>query len=126
MKIVDLFYKRLGYIMWEYCGMFRNVSGFKEVLIRIFQLCEEFWNDVWILGDFFFINFEFEKVGWVVDFLELSELMCWDVLECNEFCGGYFCEEYEIFENEVKRDDVNFSYVVVWEWCGLGYWEMCY
>lgn len=35
-------------------------------------------------------NFELEKVLRVVDFMEMGEVMILDVLNCEEFCGGYF------------------------------------
>ncbi|HEX7673572.1 MAG TPA: fumarate reductase/succinate dehydrogenase flavoprotein subunit [Bdellovibrio sp.] len=117
-KTVDSFHKRLGHLMWEYCGMSRNSSGLKETLASISQLRKEFWHDLRIPGEATYINSELEKAGRVADFLELSELMCWDALERNESCGGHFREEFQTPDNEAKRDDTNFTHVAAWEWRG--------
>lgn len=93
-QFVESFYCCLGKIMWEYCGMLCNVDGLKKVCKMIKEFCEEFYKDVFIFGDVKDYNFELEKVYCVVDFMELGELMVVDVLDCQEFCGGYFCEEY--------------------------------
>ena len=38
------FHKRLGKIMWDYCGMTRNEEGLKKALVLIKDLKEEFWK----------------------------------------------------------------------------------
>lgn len=93
-KSVDYFYKCLGKIMWNKCGMFCNEKELKEVILEIKELCFVFWKEVKVFGFMDEMNFEFEKVMWVVDFFELGELFVKDVLYRNEFCGGYFREEY--------------------------------
>ena len=40
------FHKRLGKIMWDYCGMVRNEEGLKKALVLINELKEEFWRDL--------------------------------------------------------------------------------
>ena len=40
------FHKRLGKIMWDYCGMVRNEEGLKKALVLIKELKEEFWKDL--------------------------------------------------------------------------------
>ena len=44
------FHKRLGKIMWDYCGMVRNEEGLKKALTLINALKEEFWKDLNIPG----------------------------------------------------------------------------
>ncbi len=38
----EIFHKRLGKILWEYCGMARNEEGLKKALKIIPELREEF------------------------------------------------------------------------------------
>jgi len=80
-RTVDSFYKALGKIMWEYCGMARNEAGLKKALEEIPALREEFWQDVRVLGDGDGMNILLEKAGRVADFLEFAELMCIDALD---------------------------------------------
>ncbi|HST19474.1 MAG TPA: fumarate reductase/succinate dehydrogenase flavoprotein subunit, partial [Blastocatellia bacterium] len=49
-KTVTEFHRQLGRIMWEKCGMARNEAGLKEALEEIPALCEEFWQNVNVLG----------------------------------------------------------------------------
>ena len=44
------FHKRLGKIMWDYCGMVRNEEGLKKALVLINELKEEFWKDLNVPG----------------------------------------------------------------------------
>jgi succinate dehydrogenase / fumarate reductase flavoprotein subunit len=114
-QTVDSIHKKLGHIMWEYCGMSRSEVGLKKALEIIPKLKEQFWNDIKIPGTAKGVNPELEKAGRVADFLELGELMCLDALERKESCGGHFREEYQTPDNEAKRDDQNFCYVAAWE-----------
>ncbi len=114
-KSVDHFHKRLGKIMWNECGMARNIEGLKSAIADIKQLKVEFWSDVRVTGEANEFNQELEKAGRVADFIELGELMCTDALERNESCGGHFREEYQTDEGEALRDDVNFAFVSAWE-----------
>jgi len=113
---VESFHRRLGKIMWEYCGMSRNAEGLKKGRQMIRELREEFYKDVFIPGDTDEYNFELEKAVKVADFLELGELMMLDALDRNESCGGHFREEYQTAEGEALRNDEAFTYVSAWEW----------
>lgn len=117
---VDSFHKRLGKIMWEYCGMGRNEAGLKKALELIPELKKEFWADLFIPGDLNEFNPEIEKARRVADFIELGELMVRDALARVESCGGHFREEMQTEEGEAKRDDANFAYVSAWEYAGEG------
>jgi len=113
---VESFHKRLGHIVWEYCGMSRTAEGLKIGRQKIRALREEFYSDVFIPGDLEDYNPELEKATRVADFLELGELMMVDALDRNESCGGHFREEYRTEGGEAKRDDENYAYVSAWEW----------
>lgn len=112
------FHKRLGKIMWEYCGMARNEKGLKTAILEIKKLREDFNKNLKVPGDAKSLNSELEKAGRVQDFLELGELMCQDALERRESCGGHFREEMQTPEGETLRDDKNFSHVAAWEYVG--------
>ncbi len=113
---VESFHRRLGLIMWEYCGMARNAAGLDLALTKIRALREEFYRDVFIPGTDGDFNPELEKAYRVADFMELGELMVLDARQRNESCGGHFREEYQTGEGEALRDDQNFAYVAAWEW----------
>ncbi len=117
-RTVDDFHKKLGRIMWEYCGMARNEKGLKYAIAEIQKLREEFYQDVKVPGTIDSFNPELDKAGRVADFLELGELMCKDALDRNESCGGHFREEYQTPEGEALRDDENYKYVSAWEYTG--------
>ncbi|GGZ14165.1 succinate dehydrogenase flavoprotein subunit [Echinicola pacifica] len=114
-KTIDDFHKRLGKIMWEYCGMARNAEGLQKAIGLIQELKKEFWKDVKVLGDNEELNLSLEKAHRVADFIELGELMVRDALHRNESCGGHFRDEYQTEEGEALRDDENFAYVAAWE-----------
>ncbi|MFC6103718.1 fumarate reductase/succinate dehydrogenase flavoprotein subunit [Olivibacter domesticus] len=117
-KTVDDIHKKLGHIMWEYCGMARNENGLKKAKGLIQELRKEFWSDVTVLGDNEELNLSLEKAGRVADFLELGELMVDDALNRSESCGGHFREESATPEGEAKRDDEHFAYVSAWQYNG--------
>ncbi len=112
------FHKRLGKIMWDYCGMTRNEKGLKKVAEKIKELKEEFWSDLKIPGELYEVNQELEKAGRVADYFELANLMVIDALNRTESCGAHFREESQTPEGEAKRDDKNFAYVAAWEYTG--------
>jgi succinate dehydrogenase / fumarate reductase, flavoprotein subunit len=114
------FHRRLGKIMWEYCGMARTESGLKKAIGDIRSLRDQFWKEVFVPSAADTMNAELESAGRVADFMELAELMCIDALEREESCGGHFREEYQTAEGEAKRDDANFCYVAAWEFQGEG------
>lgn len=117
-KTVDDIHKKLGHIMWEYCGMARNEAGLKKAKGLIQELRKEFWSDVTVLGENEEMNQSLEKAGRVADFLELGELMVDDALNRRESCGGHFREESQTEEGEAKRDDEHFRYAAAWEYKG--------
>ncbi|HKZ30905.1 MAG TPA: fumarate reductase/succinate dehydrogenase flavoprotein subunit [Vicinamibacteria bacterium] len=119
-RTVTEFYRDLGQIMWEHCGMARNKQGLETALQRIPALREEFWKDVNVPGSAMELNQSLEMAGRVADFLELGELMCLDALEREESCGGHFREEYQTPDGEALRDDERFCHVAAWEWKGEG------
>jgi succinate dehydrogenase / fumarate reductase, flavoprotein subunit len=99
-KTVDHFHKRLGKIMWDYCGMARSAEGLTKAKAMIKELKAEFWSNVKVLGDNEELNQSLEKAHRVADFIELGELMVDDALNRNESCGGHFREEYQTPEGE--------------------------
>lgn len=117
-KSATSFHKRLGKIMWEYCGMSRNEAGLKKALEELAALEAEFWKDLRILGTDQGINQDLEKAGRVADFFEIGQLMCLDALNRTESCGAHFREESQTETGEAKRNDAEFSYVSAWEYKG--------
>ena len=115
---VDDFHRRLGLIMWEYCGMSRNAKDLNKAIGMIQKLRTEFYDSVCVPGDAKDFNPELEKAYRVADFLELGELMCIDALNREESCGGHFREESQTDEGEALRDDENYTYVSAWEYNG--------
>ena len=113
---VESFHRRLGKIMWEYCGMARNEEGLVKARKLIQELREEFYRDVFIPGTQEEFNPELEKAARVADFIELGELFAVDALDRKESCGGHFREEYQTEEGEARRRDEDFAYVSAWEW----------
>ncbi len=113
---VESFHKRLGKIIWEYCGMSRNAEGLKKARGLVRDLKKEFYSDLFIPGTMNEFNPELEKAARVADFMELGELMTLDALERNESCGGHFREEFTTPEGEAKRDDDRYAFVSAWEW----------
>ena len=112
---VESFHRRLGKIMWEYCGMSRNAEGLKKGRQLIRDLRKEFYDDVYIPGTMEEFNPELEKAARVADFLELGELFAVDALDRGESCGGHFREE-STENGEAKRNDAEYTYVSAWEW----------
>lgn len=116
---VEQFHRRLGRIMWDYCGMARNAEGLRKAQGLIRELREEFYRDVFIPGKDNDFNPELEKAYRVADFMELGELMVTDALNRNESCGGHLREEYQSPDGEAQRNDADYSYVAAWEWTDL-------
>ncbi len=113
---VESFHRKLGKIMWDYCGMSRNAEGLKKGKKLIRELREEFYKDVFVPGNVDSFNPELEKAYRVADFLEMGEVMMDDALDRNESCGGHFREEYQTPEGEALRDDKGYAYVSAWSW----------
>ena len=117
-KSVENFHRRLGKIMWDYCGMARNAGGLNSARRMIRELREEFYKDVFVPGTDQEYNPELEKAMRVADFMELGELMIVDALYRAESCGGHFREEYRTEEGEALRNDKKFAHVAAWEYTG--------
>jgi len=115
---VESFHRRLGRILWDYCGMSRSADGLKKARKMIQELREEFYRDVFVPGAMDDYNPELEKAQRVADFFELGELMIVDALDRNESCGGHFREEYQTEEGEALRNDEDYAYVSAWEYKG--------
>jgi len=115
-KSAEDFHKRLGKIMWEYCGMSRNAEGLQKGRDMIRELRKEFYADLFIPGSMDEFNPELEKAARVADFLELGETMMVDALDRKESCGGHFREEYQSEDGEAQRNDEDFTYTSAWEW----------
>ena len=112
------FYRELGRLLWEDCGMTRNRTGLERALQRIPPLREEFWRNLTVSGEAGELNQSLELAGRVADFLELGELICRDALARDESCGCHFREEYQTEDGEAKRNDERFCHVAVWEYAG--------
>ncbi|MEN9609769.1 MAG: hypothetical protein RLZZ628_583 [Bacteroidota bacterium] len=108
-------HRKLGKIMWEYCGMARTAAGLTKAIQTIQALREEFNKDIYVSGTNEEFNPELEKALRVSDFIDLGELMCMDALNRNESCGGHFRVEYQDEAGEAKRDDTNYMYVAAWQ-----------
>ncbi|WP_028581638.1 fumarate reductase/succinate dehydrogenase flavoprotein subunit [Desulfogranum japonicum] len=119
-QTVDYYHKKLGHVMWDYCGMSRNKEGLEKAIKEIPAIREEFWENVVIPGGKNEFNQSLERAGRVADFLEFGELLARDALNREESCGGHFREESQTEENEAKRDDENFAHAAVWEYKGEG------
>ncbi|BBM89358.1 succinate dehydrogenase / fumarate reductase, flavoprotein subunit [Spirochaetota bacterium] len=119
-KPVDYFHRKLGRIIWDYCGMARNEAGLKKAFSLTKDLKEEFFSDVAVSGTATDLNASLEKAGRMVDYLEFSDVMLIDALERRESCGAHFREEYQSPENEARRNDDDFSHVAAWQYMGAG------
>ena len=112
------FHKRLGKIIWDECGMARSKEGLESAISQIQALRKEFWEDLRVPGGADSLNPELERAGRVADFIEFGELMCRDALMREESCGGHFRVEYQTQDGEAKRNDVDYTFVGVWEYKG--------
>jgi succinate dehydrogenase / fumarate reductase flavoprotein subunit len=119
-RSVDSYWKELGRIMWNNCGMARSKESLTEALSKIPELREDYLKNVKVLGGPSELNVELEKANRVADFFELAELLCYDALQRNESCGGHFRVEYQTADGEAQRNDAEYAYVSAWEWKGNG------
>ena len=120
----EMFHRRLGKIMWEYCGMERRKEGLEKAIQEIRQLKKDFWADVRVMGEEKAFNPELDKANRVADFIELGELMCIDALNREESCGGHFRGEHQTEDGEALRDDDKFLFVSAWEYKNENDWEL--
>ncbi|MBS0011284.1 MAG: fumarate reductase/succinate dehydrogenase flavoprotein subunit [Bacteroidales bacterium] len=117
-QTVTSFHKRLGKIMWDYCGMSRNEEGLRKAFELMKELKKEFWSDLIVPGTGDELNMELDKAGRVADSFEQAELLINDALNRKESCGAHFREESQTPEGEAMRDDKNYMYVAAWEYTG--------
>ena len=119
-KTVDDFHKRLGKIMWEYCGMARNTESLTKAKQLVKELEAEFWKSIFIPGVANEFNPELEKACRLEDYFELAQLVIDDAMNREESCGGHFRTEHQTEDGETLRDDEHFMYVAAWEYHGHG------
>ena len=117
---VDHFHKRLGKIMWEYCGMARNTESLTKAKQLVSELEEEYWKSVFVPGTANEMNPELEKACRLEDYFELAQLVIADALHREESCGGHFRTGHQTEDGETLRDDEHFMYVAAWEYQGHG------
>ncbi|HEA19803.1 MAG TPA: fumarate reductase/succinate dehydrogenase flavoprotein subunit [Pricia antarctica] len=115
---VDYFHKKLGKIMWQYCGINRNKEGLERAMKKIRSVREEFWENVIVPGTAEEFNEELAKAGRLADFLELAELYAKDALFREESCGAHLRQEFQTADGEAMRNDVDFAHVAAWEYTG--------
>ena len=116
---VDYFHKKLGKIMWEYCGMARNTESLTKAKQLVSKLEDEFWKDVNVPGGQE-MNPELEKAYRLEDYFELAQLIIDDAMHREESCGGHFRTEHQTEDGETLRDDEKFMYVAAWDYQGHG------
>jgi succinate dehydrogenase / fumarate reductase, flavoprotein subunit len=115
----DYFHKILGRILYDKCGLSRSRAGLQEAITNIRTLREQFYHELNVpLGSE--MNSELEKAGRLADYLEVSELMCYDALTREESCGAHFREEHQTADGEAVRNDQDFAFTSAWEWAGAG------
>ena len=119
LKTVDYFHKKLGKIMWEYCGMARNTESLTKARQLVAELEDEFWKEVNVPGGME-MNPELEKAYRLEDYFELAQLIIDDAMHREESCGGHFRTEHQTEDGETLRDDENFMYVAAWDYQGHG------
>ncbi|MBQ8959450.1 MAG: fumarate reductase/succinate dehydrogenase flavoprotein subunit [Bacteroidales bacterium] len=119
-KTADYFHKRLGKIMWEYCGMARNTESLTKAKQLVADLENEFWKEIFIPGTANEFNPELEKAYRLEDYFELAQLIIDDAMHREESCGGHFRTEHQTDDGETLRDDEHFMYVAAWEYHGHG------
>ena len=98
--------------------MARSKEGLEGAIAEIQELRKEFWSNLCVMGDADELNPELERAGRVADFIEFGELLCRDALMREESCGGHFRVEHQTDEGEALRNDVDFTFVGVWEYKG--------
>ena len=117
---VDYFHKKLGKIMWEYCGMARNTESMTKAKQLVSELEDEFWKEVNVPGSQNEMNPELEKAYRLEDYFELAQLIIDDAMHREESCGGHFRTEHQTEDGETLRDDDKFMYVAAWDYQGHG------
>ena len=119
-QTVTQIHRRLGKILWDYCGIVREDQGLMKALDDIRGLKEEFYKDVNVPGQSGDFNQNLENAGRVADFIDLAELMVTDAYYRKESCGCHLNAAFLTEDNEPLRDDENFAVVAAWEYAGEG------
>ena len=117
-RTVDEIHRELGMILWDYCGMSRDMDGLRKALEMIRDLRDRFWKEVNVPGSSEDLNQSLERAGRVADFLEFGELMVLDALNREESCGCHFNLACQTEDHEALRDDENYCHVNAWEYTG--------
>ncbi len=111
----DYFHQKLGFILWESCGMSREKAKLRQAVKEIKDLKNEFWHSVKVTGIDKEMNQTLERAGRVADFIELGHLMCVDALDREESCGCHARVEHLSKAGEAQRNDEDYAYVSSWE-----------
>ena len=70
----DALHKKLGKILWEFCGMGRNEAGLKQALDEIPKIKDAYFQDIRIVGDNAGINQTLEKALRLEAFIDFAAL----------------------------------------------------
>ncbi|WKK60764.1 fumarate reductase/succinate dehydrogenase flavoprotein subunit [Corynebacterium sp. P3-F1] len=116
----DYYHEQLGAILYESCGVSRNVELMEKGLKSVRELREDFWANVNIPGDAMDMNQTLENAIRVADYINLGELMIVDALDRDESCGAHYREDHLSEDGEAERDDENWCFVSAWEPAGDG------
>jgi len=117
-RTVDEIHRELGMILWDYCGMARDMEGLEKAKGMIQDLRARFWKEVNVPGSDKDLNQSLERAGRVADFLEFGELMVIDALNREESCGCHFNLACQTEDHEALRDDENYCHVNAWQYTG--------
>ena len=117
-RTVDEIHRELGMILWDYCGMSRDMEGLEKAQGMIRELRDRFWKEVNVPGSSQDLNQSLERAGRVADFLEFGELMVIDALNREESCGCHFNLACQTEDHEALRDDAQYCHVNAWEYTG--------
>ena len=111
----DYYHEKLGAILYESCGVSRNVELMEKGLKAVRQLRRDFWANVNIPGEAMDMNQTLENAIRVADYINLGELMIIDALDRDESCGAHYREDHLSEDGEAERDDENWCFVSAWE-----------
>ena len=114
----DYYHEQLGAILYESCGVARNVELMEKGLKAVRELRRDFWANVNIPGDAMDMNQTLENAIRVADYINLGELMIIDALDRDESCGAHYREDHLSEDGEAERDDENWCFVSAWEPAG--------
>ncbi|MDY6049381.1 MAG: fumarate reductase/succinate dehydrogenase flavoprotein subunit [Corynebacterium sp.] len=112
------FHRKLGQIMYAYCGVERDTEKLRKGIEEVRALRDEFYRDLLITGAANEMNQVLEYASRVADYIELAELMCVDGLDRDESCGAHYRSDHLTEDGEAARDDDNWCFVSAWEYGG--------